>query len=255
LVVASVSALRVLARRLSSCPEVGGLLLAPDAAQALRLVTSRAVDVAFVQVELRRIDGFSLVQLLRRFAPPLAVVFVSDDRSRALKAFDVGAVDFVSPGAGEERLARSLSRVPAASRRVGGPPVPWLAKPVAASAAPGRAVVSEGAVAQARWLEAVGGEYVRAHAAGGSALVGGTLDAVVSAWSDQGLVRIHRSYAARLAAVAELRRYGRGFRVVVDGRELPVSRRHAPRVRELLRHGAGIEARRCAGDGRGDSDR
>jgi hypothetical protein len=54
--------------------------------------------------------------------------------------------------------------------------------------------------------------------------------------------------------VAEVRRSGRGLQVVVDGRELPVSRRHAPRVREQLR-AAGIEAGRPVGDGRDGSGR
>jgi DNA-binding LytR/AlgR family response regulator len=232
------------ARQLSSCDAVGELQLALDAARALRLVAGGAVDVAFVQVERDGMDGFGLVRLLRGFAPSLAVVFVSDDASRAVEAFDVGAVDFVSPAAGADRLARSLRRVPAAGRRGGGPPARWLVGPVAAVAA---AEGCEAAMAEVRWLEAVGGDCLRVHAAGRSWLVNGSLGAVVSAWSGQGVVQIHRSYAVRLAAVAEARRSGRGFAVGVDGRELPVSRRRVPRVRKLLRD-VGIEARRV-GDG------
>jgi DNA-binding LytR/AlgR family response regulator len=237
LVVASAPELRVrLARQLPSCDAVGGLQLAPDAARALRLVAGGAVDVAFVQVELAGMDGFGLVRRLRGFAPSLAVVFVTDDTSRACEAFDVGAVDFVSCAAGADRLARSLSRTLAAGRRAGH----------------GGAGAAAGFGGEVRWLESVGGDYVRVHAAGGVSLVRGPLGALVSAWGGQGLVQVHRSYAVRLAAVAEARRSGRGLQVVVDGRELPVSRRHAPRVRELLR-GAGIEAGRSVGGGRGGS--
>jgi DNA-binding LytR/AlgR family response regulator len=253
LVVASLTLRARLARRLSSCHAIGGLRITSDAAQALRCVAGGAVDAAFVQVELGGMDGFDLVRRLRMSAPSLAVVFVSDDASRALEAFEVGAIDFVSLAADVDRLARSLSRALAAGGRAGGPLARSRVGP-AASAGPGGAGVSAGFGGEVRWLEAVGGDYVRVYAAGGVSLVGGPLGAWVSAWSGQGVVQIHRSFAVRLAAVAEARRCGRGLQVVVDGRELPVSRRHAPRVGELLR-GAGIEVGRFVGDGRGGSGR
>jgi DNA-binding LytR/AlgR family response regulator len=255
LVVAHAAEERVqLARLLGSCGQAGRLHEVPDATRALRLVARYAVDVAFVQVELDGVDGFDLVRLLHRFVPALAVVFVTDDTSRACEAFDVGAIDFVSPAVGADRLARSLSRALAAGRRAGGPPVRWGVGPVAASAGHGGAGASAGFGDEVRWLEAVGGDHVRVHAAGGLSLVRGPLGALVSAWSGQGVVQIHRSFAVRLAAVAEARRCGRGLQVVVDGRELPVSRRHTPRVGELLR-GAGIEVGRPVGDGRDGSGR
>jgi DNA-binding NarL/FixJ family response regulator len=83
------------------------------------LVARAAIDVAFIQVESQGIDGFDLARLLRRLAPSLPVVFVADDTSRAIEAFDIGAIDFVSRAAGADRLARSLGRVPPVGRRGG----------------------------------------------------------------------------------------------------------------------------------------
>jgi DNA-binding LytR/AlgR family response regulator len=58
-------------------------------------------------------------------------------------------------------------------------------------------------------------------------------------------VRIHRSILVALAHVAEVRLGPDHPVVVVDGVELPVSRRHLPEVRGLLR---ALAHRRPAGD-------
>jgi DNA-binding NarL/FixJ family response regulator len=105
----------VLVRRLSNREEVGRLDLAPDPAGAW-LLNVAAADVAFVQVALGGVDGFGLARLLRCLAPPPSVVIVSDDPSRALEAFDVGAIDFVPMAASPDRLAVSLRRVPPLAR-------------------------------------------------------------------------------------------------------------------------------------------
>jgi DNA-binding LytR/AlgR family response regulator len=61
------------------------------------------------------------------------------------------------------------------------------------------------------------------------------LIALEQRWADAGFVRIHRSILVGLAHVDELRLTSARPSVVVDGVELPVSRRHLPEVRGLLR--------------------
>jgi DNA-binding LytR/AlgR family response regulator len=62
-----------------------------------------------------------------------------------------------------------------------------------------------------------------------------SLSALEQRWADRGFVRIHRSILVSLAHVDEVRLAGARPVVVVDGAELPVSRRHLPDVRGLLR--------------------
>ena len=53
-------------------------------------------------------------------------------------------------------------------------------------------------------------------------------------WSHAGFVRIHRSYLVQLRLIAELRLANSGYVVVVDGSELPVSRRHTRELKDKL---------------------
>jgi DNA-binding LytR/AlgR family response regulator len=79
------------------------------------------------------------------------------------------------------------------------------------------------------------GDYVRLHTASDQPLLRLPLGTLEQRWADAGFVRIHRSILVALAHVEEVR-LGPGHPVVVvDGAELPVSRRHLPEVRGLLR--------------------
>ncbi|HZN74806.1 MAG TPA: LytTR family DNA-binding domain-containing protein, partial [Micromonosporaceae bacterium] len=53
-------------------------------------------------------------------------------------------------------------------------------------------------------------------------------------WADAGFVRIHRSYLVQLGRIDELRLTGSGYVVLVDGAELPVSRRHTRELKDKL---------------------
>src|SRR6266498_626213 len=53
-------------------------------------------------------------------------------------------------------------------------------------------------------------------------------------WGDAGFVRIHRSYLVQLRLITELRLAGGAYVVVIDGRELPVSRRHTRDLKDRL---------------------
>lgn len=244
-----------LVKLLSVLPAVAEVHSAPDALGALRLLHDIPADVLFVQVELPLVDGFELARIVQRFAAPPPVVFVADDGGRALEAFDVGAVDFVCRTAGSERLAESLRRLDRfrTTRAAAAPPPVALAAGVAGVAG----VVGPVAVdvldgdrdrvgSAVRWLES-DGNYVRVHTGAKSELLRGPLAARVADWEQAGVVRIHRSYAVRLGAVSEFRRFGDGYTVVVDGRELPVARRAVRLLKERLAARAGSTRRRFGG--------
>jgi DNA-binding LytR/AlgR family response regulator len=61
------------------------------------------------------------------------------------------------------------------------------------------------------------------------------LSALEQRWAGAGFVRVHRSIQVSNAHVEEVRLSGPRPMVVVDGAELPVSRRHVPDLRGLLR--------------------
>lgn len=107
-------------------PRVGSVLMAADGAEALRLLETEQVDALFVDIRMPGLDGLDLARVLRRFASPPAVVFVSAYDSHAVEAFDLRAVDYVMKPVREERLTEAVRRVDEA-RAVAAAPVATVA--------------------------------------------------------------------------------------------------------------------------------
>jgi len=225
-------ALDELAYLLRADPRVASVATAADATEALRTMRDAEVDVVFLDIRMPGLDGMELARVLTRFARPPVVVFVTAYDDRAVDAFDLGVVDYVLKPVEPERLAESLRRVVAA-RQV--PPASEPPKKVEDAVIPVELagttrMLPRGAV---RWVEAQG-DYARLHTADGSHLVRVSLATLAERWADAGFVRVHRSYLVQLRFISELRLTGSGYVVVVGGRELPVSRRHAREVKDRL---------------------
>jgi len=237
-----------LVRLLGADPLVARVSAARSATDALRVLLDTPVDVAFVEAAMPGMDGIELASLLRRLPSAPAIVFVTRDPGRAAEAFDLCAVDYLSKPPSAQRLAESVRRVAAARRAYNHTrtdPVPATADPrpgavagvdVSAETIP----VTIGATTKliprsaVRWIQARG-DYARLYTANGSYLVRAAMTALAESLRPLGMVRIHRSYLVALRHIAEVRVSDSGaIAVVVDGHQLPVSRRAAPRLRDLL---------------------
>ena len=74
---------------------------------AVKAVTELAPDLMFLDVQMPKLDGFEVLELLGRSVP---VIFTTAYDQYALRAFDVHAVDYLLKPFSEERLAEALSR-------------------------------------------------------------------------------------------------------------------------------------------------
>ena len=233
-----------LARMLRAQPSVARVSTAAGSTGALRMLHDMDVDVAFIEAQMPGMDGVELAWLLKRFRAAPAVVFVTSHAAHAADAFDVGAVDYLSKPPPEHRLTETLRRVVAVrhAERIAPPAVPPA--PDNDEVIP---VVLGGTtklvwLSTVRWVEARG-DYARLHTADGSHLIRARLAALADCWQAAGLIRIHRSYLAQLGYVTDVRETDTGrLTVVVNGRQLPLSRRMAPALRDQLLD-AGCRAR------------
>ncbi len=223
-----------LAYLLRTDERIADVLTASDATEALRQLRDRPVDVVFLDIRMPGLDGLELARVLRRFAHPPVVVFVTAHDDRAVDAFDLGAVDYLLKPLREDRLAESLRRAVEARARLA--PVPRPAEePSADEVIP----VELGGTtkllprAAVRWVEAQG-DYARLYTSDGSHLVRVPLSVLAERWADAGFVRIHRSYLVAVRLITELRLTGSGYVVIIDDRELPVSRRHTRELKDRL---------------------
>lgn len=235
-------------------PSVASVTEASDANEALRILHTEETDVVFLDVLMPGLHGLDLARVLGRFAVPPQVVFVTAHEGHAVAAFELRACDYLLKPVRAERLREALARVrPAASALApsAGPPADGhgpgqdpvhpgepgdlsdpgdLAVLMVETAGRTRFVTRE----DVRYAEACG-DYARLHTPDGAYLVRIPISTLEARWAEAGFFRIHRGFLVSLGAVTELRAAtGTGSVVVVDGRDLPVSRRHSREFKEAL---------------------
>jgi DNA-binding LytR/AlgR family response regulator len=205
---------------------IGEVRTCLGAAEALRVLREEPVDAVLLDVAMPGLSGLELAGVLANFAEPPPVVFVTAYADHAVEAFDLNAVDYLLKPVREERLREAVRRICDAE---GGVPAPEDTLAVELGG-----VTRFVARSEVRYVEAHG-DYARLHTPSGSHLVRVSLSTLEDRWRDSGFLRIHRSLLVALAHVEEVRAAQGRYAVVVAGTELPVSRRSAPALRELLR--------------------
>src|SRR6267142_702628 len=76
--------------------------------EAVRAVTQHDPDVLFLDIQMPKLDGFEVLELLDR-SP--VVVFVTAYDDHALRAFEVHALDYLLKPLSQERFRQVMERV------------------------------------------------------------------------------------------------------------------------------------------------
>jgi two-component system LytT family response regulator len=218
---------------------------------AVKAVTELAPDLMFLDVQMPKLDGFEVLELLGRAVP---VIFTTAYDKYALRAFDVHAVDYLLKPFSEERLGEALSRArgrlagregDGAGEGAGQAPLDVDGLLAAARPRPTRplerVLIRDGAqvhVIPAERIDFVEAQddYVCFVADGKSFLKDQTMAAVEEALDPARFVRIHRSYLLNIERIARVELYAKDSRIAIlrDGRKLPVSRAGYQRLSRLL---------------------
>ncbi len=220
---------------------LGGVTVVAECAngfEAVKVVSENTVDVMLLDVQMPKLDGFDVLELVGKDVP---VIFITAYDEFALKAFDVHAVDYLLKPFARERLAAALDR--ARARRGQKRPDPAV---VRAAARPGetrvdRIVIRDGPhvhvipVGKIDYAEAQD-DYVAFHTAGTSLLKEQTLGDLEGQLDPRRFVRVHRSYILNIERLARVELYAKDSRVAIltDGRKIPISRAGYQRLQELL---------------------
>ena len=80
---------------------------ARDGVEALRLAGDLQPDLLFLDVQMPKLDGFEVLELV---GGEVAVIFVTAFDQYAIRAFDVHAVDYLLKPFSPERLGEALAR-------------------------------------------------------------------------------------------------------------------------------------------------
>jgi len=207
--------------------------------EAVKAVAELKPDLVLLDVQMPKLDGFEVLELLGRDQP---VVFVTAYDQYALRAFEVHAVDYLLKPFSVERFQEAMARARERMRAKAATPLEDLVRDARPKSGPAeRVLIRDGAnvhvlpVDTIDYVEAQD-DYVAFKSEGKQFLKDQTLSALEGALDPARFVRIHRSFILNIDRIAKVELYAKDSRMAIlrDGRRLPVSRSGYARLQELL---------------------
>ena len=219
-----------------------GLAIVADCAngfEAVKAVADHQPDLVLLDVQMPKLDGFEVLELLGR---EQAVVFVTAYDQYALRAFEVHAVDYLLKPFSAERFREAMDRARERLRAKAALPLEDLVREAKPRTGPAeRVLIRDGANVHVLPADAIDyveaqDDYVAFTSAGKQYLKDQTLAAVEAMLDPARFVRIHRSFILNIDRIAKVELYAKDSRMATlrDGTRLPVSRAGYARLSELL---------------------
>ena len=230
---------RLLRELLTELPGIQIVAECCNGFEAVKAVSDHVPDMLLLDIQMPKLDGFEVVELLD---PGLPVVFVTAYDEHALRAFEVHAVDYLLKPFSGERLATAIER--ARTRKGRKPEVSYQA--LAQAARPHQSHIQRITVRDGARLNVIAIDDVDFIEARDDALaihVGPIehlkpqrLAALCDRLDPERFIRVHRSFVVNIERISRIELYAKDSRIAVlaDGRRIPVSRSGYARLRELL---------------------
>jgi two-component system LytT family response regulator len=233
----------VVREHLAAHPDVEVVAECANGFEALKAAAQHEPDLIFLDIQMPKLDGFEVLELLEAEGKRPAVVFVTAYDQHALRAFEAHAVDYLLKPFSKERFdaaltkARILQAVPQAQAP---PPATELAAAARQGKSLERIVVKDGPkvtvihLDRLDWVQAQD-DYVLLRTEGKNLLKQQTLASLESQLDSSRFIRIHRSYILNLDRLVRVEQDSKEHRdaILRDGIRLPVSRAGYQRLREL----------------------
>ena len=237
---------RVLTRLLGAHQDITVVAVCSEGVDAAERIQTERPDLVFLDIKMPELDGFEIIEQVGVDAMP-PVVFVTAFDRFATRAFDVHALDYLVKPFSDARFEATLAR---ARRRLDEINAPRLAAELRALLDARKQTLGESlqrflvklgtrtsiiAVGDVDWIEAQG-YYVTLHVGTATHLHRQAIRSLEAELDPRAFARIDRSAIVNLTRVRELRRRTDGRWVVrlLDGTELPVSRRRREQLLERL---------------------
>jgi two-component system, LytTR family, response regulator len=208
--------------------------------EAVKAVAEHKPDVIFLDVQMPKLDGFEVLELIDR---DVAVVFVTAFDQYAMRAFDAAAVDYLLKPFGEDRFRVALERI---ERRTGEMRPVELSAELKNAVRPAgeyleRIVVKDGAkvhvipAGKLDYAEAQD-DYVALRSEGKTWLKQQTIASLESALHPKRFVRLHRGYLVNIERITRIEPNTKDtwIAALTDGTRIPVSRGGYARFNSLI---------------------
>jgi len=209
--------------------------------EAVKAISELAPDLVFLDIQMPRLDGFEVVELIGAQAAATRFIFVTAYDQYALKAFDCHALDYLLKPYSEQRLAQALAHA-RAQQSSPVPAVDAVAREAAARAAPvHRVLIRDGARVHVLASSAIDyieaqDDYVSIRSDSKSYLKAQRLAELESLLDPAKFLRVHRSYLLNIDGICRIEQATRDSHVAVlrDGTKIPVSKAGYQKLRLLV---------------------
>ena len=222
--------LRVLVAAHPNCVIVGE---ARSGIEAVRVIRETAPDIVFLDIQLPSGDAFEVLARLPANDLP-RIVFVTAFDDYAVRAFALGAADYLLKPYDAPRFRLALSRALSSRGQAGlADAKPPRQPPILLLRRAGHVHVV--AIQDIAWVEAAD-NYVRIHSRGGQFMMRKSLQETLASLAPHGFAQSHRSTLINLVWVHHLEpKPGGESRIhLADGTELTLSRAHRDAFRRDL---------------------
>ena len=207
--------------------------------EAVKAVAEHKPDLVLLDVQMPKLDGFEVLELLGR---DQVVIFVTAYDQYALRAFEVHAVDYLLKPYSADRFQEAMQRARERLRAKTALPLDDLVRDAKPRTGPAeRILIRDGASVHVLPADAIDyveaqDDYVAFKSAGKQYLKDQTIAAVEAMLDPARFVRIHRSFILNIDRIAKVELYAKDSRMATlrDGTRLPVSRAGYARLSELL---------------------
>jgi two-component system LytT family response regulator len=208
--------------------------------EAIQAIYAHKPQVAFVDVQMPDIDGFSALDSIDPATRPL-VVLTTAYSHYAVQAFEAEVLDYLLKPFDEDRLARSVRRVKSRLMQSAAQ-APSLDTFQRASDAVDRFLVkSEGRILffdaeEIDWIEAAS-NYVEIHSGSQAFPVRHTMNELEKKLDPKQFLRIHRSFIVNLSKIRGVQPCNSGeFMISLQsGKQLPSSRGYRENLSSILK--------------------
>jgi len=231
----------ILIEHLTKLAQIEVVGQAANGFEAVKLAEELSPDLMFLDIQMPKLSGFEVLELLGERAP--SVIFSTAFDEYALRAFEVHAVDYLLKPVEPERLATAVER--ALHRLQNGQLTAPPQELVAAARPPGRSlervlIRHEGRVhvlpvERVDFVEAQD-DYLSFASGGKRFRKQQTMSELETQLDPTRFVRIHRSFIMNIERLARIDLYGKDswLAILSDGSKLPMSRTGHAKLKQLI---------------------
>jgi two-component system LytT family response regulator len=204
--------------------------------EAVKAVAEHRPDLLFLDIQMPKLDGFEVLELLDRKPH---VVFVTAYDEYAIRAFQVHAIDYLLKPFSAARFAEVVAHAEEMVRR--GVPADTASAAAVARKPLQRIAFRDGGtidvvpVQRIDYVEAQD-DYVHVYTRGQKHIKQQTLGDLEALLDPTRFIRVHRSYIVNVESLARVEPYAKDSRVALlkDGTRVPISRAGYERLKGLL---------------------